>query len=337
MKNWMNNIAWKEWIKSFLIAVFIIIFFRNFIFRVYVVESDSMEAGVRHGDFVYVNLLAYGPRFPMTPVCIPFTDIYSSAFTLGYARIPGYASPVYHDVIMLNDPSQKGPIDRRETMIKRLVGLPGDTLQVKNDSVFVNGKFMPAPPTITHDFVITLKKNVSPGQVSCDWKIPPLHPLLGADYIATLSDEKFRAAKQSAYIVNIVRLAPMDDENLDFSLGLQGENRNNFGPVIIPRKGMKISLQMNFMYGNAIRYHEGKQVRMAQGRILIEGNDAGLYEFTQDYYFVMGDNRDNSVDSRNFGFVPRSHIIGRAGFIVFSYDKTGDEGIRWSRFFKMVR
>ncbi|MFZ5555017.1 MAG: signal peptidase I [Bacteroidota bacterium] len=331
----------KEWIKAFLYALLILLIVRNFFYQVYVVESDSMEGTLKKGDFVLVNKISYGARIPVTPFCVPFTDWYISSLQLPYWRMPGFYDIEQNDVILFNYPRDLHlPIDRRSKMIKRVIGLPGDTMEINGTNVLINNQPVQLPETILYDYYVSHNGDVTEKDLSGE-NIFTIHSISPIEYIVTATNGVDSLLKKIPGVIKAELFDPAGDENLEiyfpqspfyhFSL-------HHFGPVVIPKAGMKIKLTpLNWpLYRDAITVHENKIAEFKNNHFYIEGCKEDEYVFEMDHFFVTGDNQHSSVDSRHWGFVPESHVIGKVNRVVFSYDKGGD-GIRWSRVFDGVK
>ena len=245
-----------------------------------------------------------------------------------------------------NNPNTYGsidsrPTDRRENYVKRCVGLPGQTLQIKNRIVYLNGKANKEPDNVQYTYYVKLKGNL-PDDFMHDLGISmeDLASLNQNGYLP-LTKNAAKALSARKDLVASVRL------NTDQYVGdlyplnaVTGWTRDNYGPVWIPQKGKSIRLTMDniAVYERPIRIYEGNDLEVKNGHIYINGKLANSYTFKMDYYWMMGDNRHNSADSRYWGFVPEDHIVGKPIFIWWSSDpdRKGFEGVRWSRLFRWV-
>ena len=245
-----------------------------------------------------------------------------------------------------NNPNTYGsidsrPADRRENYVKRCVGLPGQTLQIKNRIIYLNGKANKEPDNVQYTYYVKLKGNL-PDDFMHDLGISmeDLTSLNQNGYLP-LTKKAAKALSARKDLVASVRL------NTDQYVGdlyplnaVTGWTRDNYGPVWIPQKGKSIRLTMDniAVYERPIRIYEGNDLEVKNGHIYINGKIANSYTFKMDYYWMMGDNRHNSADSRYWGFVPEDHIVGKPIFIWWSSDpdRKGFEGVRWSRLFRWV-
>ena len=233
------------------------------------------------------------------------------------------------------------PTDRRENYVKRCVGLPGQTLQIKNRIVYLNGKANKEPDNVQYSYYVKLK-----GQMPTE-----LMDELG------ISNEDMASLNQYGYLPLTQRAAKKLAARKDIVAGIRlntdaqtgdlyplnaytGWTRDNYGPVWIPKKGATVKLNMKniAVYERPIRAYEHNDLKVKDGQIYINGRLAHSYTFKMDYYWMMGDNRHNSADSRYWGVVPEDHIVGKPIFIWWSHnpDHPGFSGIRWSRLFNFV-
>lgn len=233
------------------------------------------------------------------------------------------------------------PTDRRENYVKRCVGLPGQTLQIKNRIVYLNGKANKEPDNVQYSYYVKLK-----GQMPTE-----LMDELGIsnEDMASLNQYGYlpltqKAAKKLAARKDIVAEIRLNTDAQTGDLyplnAYTGWTRDNYGPVWIPKKGATVKLNMKniAVYERPIRAYEHNDLKVKDGQIYINGRLAHSYTFKMDYYWMMGDNRHNSADSRYWGFVPEDHIVGKPIFIWWSHnpDHPGFSGIRWSRLFNFV-
>ena len=233
------------------------------------------------------------------------------------------------------------PTDRRENYGKRCVGLPGQTLQIKNRIVYLNGKANKEPDNVQYSYYVKLK-----GQMPTE-----LMDELGIsnEDMASLNQYGYlpltqKAAKKLAARKDIVADIRLNTDAQTGDLyplnAYTGWTRDNYGPVWIPKKGATVKLNMKniAVYERPIRAYEHNDLKVKDGQIYINGRLAHSYTFKMDYYWMMGDNRHNSADSRYWGFVPEDHIVGKPIFIWWSHnpDHPGFSGIRWSRLFNFV-
>ena len=233
------------------------------------------------------------------------------------------------------------PTDRRENYVKRCVGLPGQTLQIKDRIVYLNGKANKEPDNVQYTYFVKLKQYL-PDDMMKELGIS-MEDLtsLNQNGFMPLTAKAAKALAERKDLVESVRLNTEPQVGDTYPLnGNTGWTRDNYGPVWIPQNGKSIDLTMDniAIYERPIKVYEGNDLKVENGRIFINGKEAKSYTFKMDYYWMMGDNRHNSADSRYWGFVPEDHIVGKPIFIWWSSDpdRGGLAGIRWSRLFRFV-
>lgn len=297
----------------FTLAVWII--FRVFFFRVTRIHTPSMHGALLEGDYIFVNKLAYGPRIPLTPLFVDWIQ-------LPYLRIPGYSDIQYNDVLVFNFPGKnKTPIDQQEEYIKRCVALPGDTLEIKSGEVFINGKKQEALASLQHRYLVETNGGADSlmlRELQDDFAQAGRNPGSYSFYITERTADSLRAKK------NILQLERYRTDSSFYNPSFFPNNAivrwsaDYFGPLLIPKKGSVIPLNAKTfaVYGSTINAFEGVNLENRNGVFYLDGKIVSAYTMQLDYYFVLGDNRDNSIDSRYWGFVPESHIIGKASFIL---------------------
>ena len=234
------------------------------------------------------------------------------------------------------------PTDRRENYVKRCVGLPGQTLQIKNRIVYLDGKANKEPDNVQYTYKMKLKGEF-PIDLADELGITNEDLLMyNQSGVIPLTKKAYMALKANRKLVESISI------NTDATYGdlyplniYTGWTRDNYGPVWIPKKGESIALTLKNLpvYERCIKVYERNDLKVDNaGRIFINGKQAKSYTFKLDYYWMMGDNRHNSADSRYWGFVPEDHIVGKPIFIWWSHspDHPGFSGIRWNRLFTFV-
>ena len=235
------------------------------------------------------------------------------------------------------------PTDRRENYVKRCVGLPGQTLQIKNDTVYLDGKPNPEPENVQYAYEVTFKQDL-PDELKRELGITEedLYAQRNGNTVWMPLTHKVRKQLEArkAIVASIARAVP--DAGWLYPQNMAKDwTTANYGPLWIPKKGetLRLTLANLPIYERPIRVYEGNSLEVRDGKIYINGKAADSYTFKLDYYWMQGDNRDNSADSRFWGFVPEDHIVGKPLFIWISLDPDYglfDGKMRWSRFFKWV-
>ena len=370
--------AWNEWLDAVIFAVIFVTFINIFFFQAFKIPSSSMERTLYTGDHLFVSKLAYGPRVPQTPLTIPFThnqifgkESYSTLIQKDYRRLKGFGHVKRGDCVVFGFPNgdtvlRKAPaedyhalvrilgrdkvaalgetivrpVDKKDHYVKRCVALPGDTLEVKEGLVWINGVREEQYPGLQFSYRVvtngqkintkTIEKlGINSSELYYDPSLPGYPAMI-------LTSEMLGEVKA---LPNVIEVS--DNFETDPALYCKeifpftdnsGWTRDFFGPLWIPQKGVTVKLtEENLpLYERIITAYENSDLQQAL--------QAGEYTFKQDYYFMMGDNRHNSLDSRYWGFVPEDHIVGRPAVIWLSTDagKRFPNNIRWRRFLKFV-
>ena len=260
-------------------------------------------------------------------------DYFAYIYALGRAYIVQNPNE-YGDII-------SRPTDRRENYVKRCVGLPGQTLQIKNHIIYLDGKPNKEPDNVQYTYYVKLK-NMLPEELLTELGITQEDlQSLNTSGVMPLTAKAAKALAARKDLVESVKLntdAPTGDL---YPLNANtGWTRDNYGPIWIPKKGatVKLSLANLPLYERPIRVYENNKLEVRNGQIYINDKPANIYTFKMDYYWMMGDNRHNSADSRYWGFVPEDHVVGKPIFIWWSHDvdHPGFKGIRWKRLFTCV-
>ena len=270
------------------------------------------------------------------------------------------------------------PVDRRENYVKRCIGLPGETIELKDDVVYIDGELLPNPKMTQHNYMIQTdgtdissklfsELGINKDDYSNDGMAGQrTQDLANADslsmvqlglkingdkkgklyYSIPMTDEMVSEMKAKPFVWSIVKETEPKGSGLYYPLDYQQDwTRDSFGPLWIPKKGATINFDTDTeykvaAYNRCIKNYEGNDFEYRNGKVFINGEETNSYTFTMDYYFMMGDNRHNSADSRVWGFVPEDHVVGKPLLIWLSLEK--DKGwfsgkIRWNRLFRSAK
>ncbi len=357
---------WREWFDAITFAVIAATLIRWLIMEAYVIPTPSMENSMLVGDYLFVSKFHYGTRTPKTPLQIPlthqkiwFTEIpsYLDWIQLPQYRLPGFSSVKRGDVVVFNVPAREEnenkdyPVDLKTNYIKRCMAIPGDVLSVQNKQVFINGEPAANPPHSEFSYLVYTRDEISfrnlekleldPDDINPQGRTEDNQVV----YRAFLTESKVKELRSLPYVTAVTedyRMQQGPDPLIFPKSKRTAWNADYYGPITVPKKGMTIEVTDSTLslYGETISlYDHNDAAEIKEGKLLIDGQEVKQYTFKQDYYFMMGDNRHNSRDSRYWGFVPDDHIVGKGFFIWLSIDKYKGffSKIRWSRFFNLIR
>lgn len=357
-----------DWVHSIIFATVVATLIQLYWFQAFVIPTGSMESTLMAGDYILVNKTAYGPRVPMTPLSFPFVhntmplnpekQSFTTAWSRDYRRLKSQGEVERGDVVVFNFPEgdtvvleraaesyyqmllsnefgrteaerRKNiaerytivtrPLDKKENYIKRCVAVAGDTLQIIDGRVYTNGELETEIPNKQYYYDVY---NLATGRVQSNM-------LLRDTDVERYSDTtRYRLTKSLGYAGEM--LIPHRVKT-NWTL-------DDFGPLWVPKAGATIELNdFNVaMYGRCIEVYEGHVLEESDGKYFVDGVKAEEYCFEQDYYFMMGDNRHGSLDSRFWGFVPEDHVVGKASYVWFSLDPNVG-GVRFDRMFKAIK
>ena len=379
-----------DWVSSILFAVVAATLVHTYFMQPFVIPTSSLEKTLLKGDFLLVSKFHYGARLPMTAVAAPMvhdtlplvnTPSYLKEPQIPYLRIPGFQDIERNDIVVFNWPADtlfnmykqadkkyEKPIDKKTNYVKRCVGIAGDSLEIKDGYVFINGKQTVLPDRAKTQFYYTviskkylsaqyLKDAIGTTEFNRFYKIDKaaavrynLRDLIpfpndstsymvelpgdlnvnqNKDFKATdryninMSVEEKETLAKNSDIVSVKRnIKPKGEReaNIFPKYGDYNWNGDNFGPIYIPKAGKTVELnkQVLPLYKDIITEYEGNKLTTDNNNIYINGEIATSYTFKQDYYWMMGDNRQNSLDARYWGFVPFDHVIGKPVFVWMS-------------------
>ena len=340
----------REWVDAIVFAVVVSTLIRWLFAEAFTIPTPSMENSLLVGDYLFVSKMHYGTRTPKTPLQVPLTHqfiwgtkipSYVDWVQLPQYRLPGFSSVKNNDVVVFNYPAEmEFPTDLKTNYIKRCIGIAGDSLQVKKTQVYINGKAVTNPVNYQHRYLIATDQAIN-DRVFKKLHISEFMPINGGYVVHTTAEGANELGKMA--FVKGVMLNQQDSGSVNPQVYPQNVkrfpwNEDNYGPIWIPKKGATIQLTPAnvAMYSVPILNFEGNTgVEVRDSLLYINGEVQTNYTFKHDYYFMMGDNRHNSLDSRFWGFVPSDHIVGKAWFIWLSIDPMGTfiDKIRWNRLF----
>jgi signal peptidase I len=367
--------SFRSWADAILFAVIAATLLRTFFIEAYTIPTPSMEKSLMVGDYLFVSKTSYGPRVPITPLSFPLVHhtlpfvggkSYSEIIKLAYYRMAGWTDAnessaigiERNDCVVFNWPAEREgrPIDKKENYVKRCVALPGDEIKIEDGTLFINGE-----KETKYDWMKQQRR----------YFVKTTNGLnkekLYQDYDIYFTDVQQMRGVKNIYVINCTEAAITDLKTKPYvdsvwNTGSQGNifnskkmnpdgfmvhsdyqwDEENYGPITMPKIGTKVTLTAEnlVIYKQVLKRYEGEEmgnIDLFQNiKKEIEEKGSANYTFKMSYYWLMGDNRQNSADSRFWGFVPENHIVGKALFIWMSYDKYG-KGIRWERLFNSVK
>jgi signal peptidase I len=282
---------------------------------------------------------------PLTHQKIWGTEIpsYSDLIQLPSFRLPGFTHIKNNDVVVFNWPADDSyPTDLKTNYIKRCIAIAGDTLQIKDTQVHINGKPVENPEMYQFQYFLITKESLNDrifktNNITDYYRIPE-------GYVVHTQPTTAAKLKEMPFIEQVImnkQQVGIGEPQIFPNSSKFNWNLDFFGPLWIPKEGVTIAMtpENTTLYETTIARYEGwKEVKVQNGQLFIEGNVVKNYTFKQNYYFMMGDNRHNSLDSRFWGFVPEDHVVGKALLIWMSLDKDGSflNRIRWRRLFNFI-
>lgn len=349
----------SSWIDAITFAVIAATLLRTFLIEAYTIPTSSMEKSMLIGDFLFVSKVSYGPRVPMTPIAFPLVHhtmpigggkSYTEAVQLPYHRMKGFGIVERNDCVVFNWPAETlgRPVDKKENYVKRCVGIPGDVLELKNANLIVNGNPQEEPEGMKkqwHYDVSTKGTGLNPNILYEKYDITEGgYGRNQNEYNLTLTNESRDALSEFPNVTSVKKQVEKAGKYADYIFPHDENykwNVDNFGPITIPAAGATINITTENLsiYKDIIERYENNRLEVVAGEIYINDKVANTYTFNMNYYWMMGDNRHNSADSRFWGFVPENHIVGKALFVWMSWDKNAEglKKIRWNRLFRSVK
>jgi len=359
--------ATGEWVSSIALAIIAATLVHTYFMQPYTIPTSSLEKSLLIGDFLFVSKFHYGARVPMTTIAAPMVHdtlpilkvkSYLKTPQLPYFRFPAFQKIKRNDIVVFSWPVDtveqffkktnrriRKPIDKKSNYVKRSVGIAGDSLEIIDGYVYINGKKNKLPDRAKLQF--TYQANTGGNQLSVKSLKSRYHVREGGrtqdgNYILKMTSEDANRLKNNPTVKSITRMiSPKgESENVFPNVRSLNWNKDNYGPIYIPEKGKTVVLNKKTLpfYKQIIVEYEKNKLEVKGNDILINGKITDTYTFKQDYYWMMGDNRHNSEDSRYWGFVPFDHVVGKPVFIWFSWntDGKGLGKIRWERLFTTV-
>ncbi|WP_144893252.1 signal peptidase I [Flavobacterium tiangeerense] len=362
-------------ISSILFAVVVATLVHTYAIQPYTIPTPSLEKSLLVGDFLFVSKMNYGARVPMTTVALPMVHdsiplthkkSYLSWPQLPYLRLPGIQNIKRTDIVVFNwpvdtvykffDTSKRRaykPIDKKSNYVKRCVGVPGDNLSIVNGDVYIDGKILQLPerakPQFSYKVALDGKTPIDLEYIFKELDITDRafftnEAKRDTIYLSALTDAGAQVLKNTPGITAVIKQIATGVDQANFGKGvfphLKKWNSDNYGPIYIPEQGKTVALNIENLpfYKTIIDDYENNKLQVNGTEIRINGKIAKEYTFKQNYYWMMGDNRNNSEDSRYWGFVPENHIVGKPIFIWLSIDPNGKgiNKIRWDRVFTTV-
>lgn len=288
-----------EWFKALLAALLLLLLLHVFVVRWAVVENTSMSATLRPGDLLLVQ------------------------------RWPVWTGVSRGDIVLFRDPlKDKVARWRRPLMVKRIAAMPGDTLELRNGVLFLNGDRQPTVPTATQSYLLRMRTGRPPGPVLKELGLQGMHVMEGRSIVEIPLNEQL--AKVLERHPDVVSVSPMGTATgtprhiFPFSPRFPW-NGDDYGPIVIPAKGDTVSITIDNLplYDRIISRYEGHRLVANGNLLLLDDTPLDRYVVEQDYYFVLGDGRHHSADSRYWGFVPQDHLVGRTRSVIAGNDGNG--------------
>ena len=360
----------RELANDILFALMAVTLIRMFFVEAYAIPTGSMENSMLIGDHLFVSKFHYGARTPKTLINFPLAHqtfwgikvggkeipSYTDIIQAPSFRLPGLRSPEVGDPVVFNYPPDYElgfPVDLKTFYVKRCLATPGDVFEVRNKKIYVNDILVEDPPNSLTSFFVEADKPINSSFMT-RLGITDYTDENPADTYSTVAYPYYTYKGKQGFYIHTTRAKAEKMQGYNFITSVEeviypkGEagtfpssplfdwSRDFFGPLTMPKEGQTIPLTPEnvALYGIAIQHYEGNENVEIQGdEIFMDGIKLESYTFTQGYYFMIGDNRHNSLDSRSWGFVPEDHIVGKPLFIFFSTDRTNPNG----SFFENIR
>jgi signal peptidase I len=409
-----------EWVSSITFAIIAATLVHTYFMQPFTIPTSSLEKSLLIGDYLFVSKFHYGARVPSTVIAAPMvhdslpstgTVSYLKKPQLPYTRLPGLQKIKNNDIVCFNWPADSlktmwgdtsgkftyKPLDKKTNYVKRCVGIAGDSLEIKDGYVFINGKKNELPyraklqyyytyeaksPINRNTFpkFLTNKERTGVYKISNEyWNDTRVQDAfkkganlskIGSDSLYTevaggvskelanrlkmtnvankininLTEEEATRLKKSPLTISVKKINHRADNAIFPHIESNQWSQDNFGPIYIPKAGATVKIDSESLpyYEQIIKNYEHNDLQIIGENIFINGEKTDSYTFKQDYYWLMGDNRHNSLDARYWGYVPFDHVLGKPVMIWFSWDANAPtfmaklKSIRWDRMFTTV-
>ena len=409
-----------EWISSITFAIIAATLVHTYFMQPFTIPTSSLEKSLLVGDYLFVSKFHYGARVPSTVIAAPMvhdslpftgTKSYLKSPQLPYTRLPGLQKIKNNDIVCFNWPADSlatmwgdtsgkftyKPFDKKTNYVKRSVGIAGDSLEMKNGYIYINGKKNDLPYRAKLQFYYTfeckepisqssfpkfllnkertgvykilseywdnekvqnaIKENGSLSKIGEDSLYTEVAGGINPQFAQRLkmisvenkininmTNEEVERLKKYPLTVSVEKVNHDADNAIFPHVKELGWSQDNFGPIYIPKKGATVELNSETIpfYEQIIKNYEGNNLMVNGTDIFVNGQKATSYTFKQDYYYLIGDNRHNSLDARYWGYVPFDHVLGKPVMIWFSWDADATsfsaklKSIRWDRMFTTV-
>ena len=371
----------RELLNDILFALIAVTIIRGLFVEAFAIPTGSMENSMLIGDHLFVSKFHYGARTPQTPIQFPLAHqtfwgiklfgkevpSYTDIVQLPSYRLPGLRKPRRGEPVVFNYPpdyKQGFPTDMKTFYVKRCLAIPGDTFEIRNKQVYINGEAVENPPKSLTSYFVEADKGVHQRYLReigiTDYEDENPYDTYATNAISReyngkfgfkihTTPEKAQALEQLPFVQNVEEIVYESGSESMFEVfphdQLFSWSRDFFGPLLMPEEGMTIELTPEnvALYGEVIQQYEHNEDVVINGyEVSIEGENITSYTFKQGYYFMIGDNRHNSLDSRSWGFVPYDHIVGKPLFIFWSVDRTDPNAgffqrLRFNRMLDLIK
>ncbi|WP_296636361.1 signal peptidase I [Polaribacter sp.] len=409
-----------EWISSITFAIIAATLVHTYFMQPFTIPTSSLEKSLLVGDYLFVSKFHYGARVPSTVIAAPMvhdslpltgTKSYLKSPQLPYTRLPGLQKIKNNDIVCFNWPADSlatmwgdtsgrftyKPFDKKTNYVKRSVGIAGDSLEMKNGYIYINGKKNELPYRAKLQFYYTfeckepisqssfpkfllnkertgvykilseywnnekvqnaIKENGSLSKIGEDSLYTEVAGGINPQFAQRLkmisvenkininmTNEEVERLKKYPLTISVKKVNHGADDAIFPHIKELGWSQDNFGPIYIPKKGATVELNSETIpfYEQIIKNYEGNNLMVNGNDIFVNGQKVTSYTFKQDYYYLIGDNRHNSLDARYWGYVPFDHVLGKPVMIWFSWDADAPsfsdklKSIRWDRMFTTV-